>query len=136
MSQIYGALFQRLLLSHPASSTLMGAGSPTSSSPTHQGSHMWASTEAAVLLWCEIQTTICRLLACSLQAGNQSSDYTSHALKCSSLQNLQDTSHIAHGAGALGTLHGREVTMTYHPTLLPKGTGLGICFVPKATKQY
>lgn len=39
------------------------------------------------------------------------------------------TAHTAHGAGALRTPHRREVTMIYHPTLLPKGTGLGICLV-------
>lgn len=73
-----GALIQHLLLSHPASSTLMGAGSPTSSPPTHQGSHMWASTEAAAFLWCQTQTTISLFLACLLQVCNLSSDYTRH----------------------------------------------------------
>lgn len=87
------ALIRRLLLSHPASSALMGAGNPTSSSPTHQGSHMWASTEAAAFLWCQTQTTTSLLSACLLQACNQSSDHKNHTLKCSSLHNLQDSPH-------------------------------------------
>lgn len=93
VSQMRGDLIQHLLLSHPASSALMGAGNPTSSSPTHQGRHMWASTKAAAFLRCQTQTSISLFLACLLQGCNRSSDYTNQALKCSSLQNLQDTSH-------------------------------------------
>lgn len=64
-------------------------------------------------------------------ACNQSSNYTSHAMKCSSLQNLQDTSHIIQGAGALGMLHRREAVMTYLPTLLPKGTVWAFVWFPR-----
>lgn len=45
----------------------MGAGNPTPSSPTHQDSHMWASTEAAVFLWCQTQATLSLYLASLLE---------------------------------------------------------------------